>query len=139
VSYRNVQLWLSKASALITSLKIRSSEIDAVRVQGLSCLTPSITVNADCFVRLCREQARRPTINREDDFLHGEFRILGFAIMTSVWSKSRCPHVAVDWQAVNDLAKPMLVVDRPKIGVKRVAIQDKRRPLGLPAPKVIDV
>lgn len=139
MSYRNVSLWLGKATVVITALRIKNTELETVRVNGLTCLMPTIEVNPECFVRLCCEQPRRPSIKREDDFLYGEFRAMGFAITTAVWSKSQRTDHLRHWQTINDLAKPMLEVDRPKIGVKRIAIEDKRRPLGLPAPKVIDV
>lgn len=138
MSYRNVSLWLGKATVVITALRIKNTEIETVRVNGLTCLAPTIEVNPECFVRLCCEQPRRPSITRDGDFLRGEFPAMGFAITTIVWSKSTRTESLRHWQALNDLAKPMLEVDRPKIKVKRIAIED-RRLLGLPAPKVIDV
>ena len=103
MSYRDVRLSLAKASELIAILGIKRSEVNSVTVRNLSCLTPLIEVECDCFIRLCRIQNIQPTVRRTDDWLNGEFRFRGLAI-----------------------------------GVKRPAITDHRRLIGLPAPKVID-
>lgn len=139
MSYRDVRLALTKAGELIVVLGVKRSELVEVSVCGLLCLTPSIRVEPECFVRLCRVNRIVPTVKRIDDFLHGDFRYRGFAIMTSVWSKSANPNTAEHWRVINAYSQPMLEAKRPVIGVKRPAIADKRRLIGLPAPKVIDV
>lgn len=137
--YRDVRLWLTKVGEVIVILGIKRSELDVVRVNGLMCLTPAIDVNPECFVRLCRVHQVVPTIRRDKDFLYGEFRFRGIAIMTIVWSKSSHEDATEHWRMINLLSQSMLEVKRPRIGVKRTAIADKRRLIGLPAPKVVDV
>ena len=136
MSYRDVRLSLAKASELIAILGIKRSEVNSVTVRNLSCLTPLIEVECNCFIRLCRAQNIRPTVKRTDDWLNGEFRFRGFAISTHAWSKS--PTDTADWEALNVSGQAVLEIKRPAIGVKRPAIADHRRLIGLPAPKVID-
>ena len=139
MSYRDVHVWLRKASEAIVLLGIKRGEVDTVRLHSLACLAPVIEVEPACFARLCQSHRVRPEISRVDDFLHGSISWRGFAITTSVWSKSTATDAGLNWQLINDLSRPALEVDRPKIGVTRAAIADRRRLIGLPAPKVIDV
>lgn len=139
MQYRDVRLWLVKAGELIAILGIKRAEVEAVRVPGLSCLVPAITVTPECFLRLYRVNNCVAIVNREGDFLHGEFRIRGFAISCSVWCKGQDINNAKHWESLNQLSRPALEIKRPAIGVKRSAIADQRRLIGLPAPKVVDV
>jgi hypothetical protein len=106
-------------------------------VSGFASIVPVIGITPECFVRLCRVHKIVATINRKEDFLRGELRFRGIKITTYVWIKSRT--AAHDWELLNQLSQPMLEVKRTGIGVKRTAIADKRRLIGLPAPKVVDV
>jgi hypothetical protein len=135
MSYRDIRLLLSKASAAITVLGIKRTEVNSVTVHNLSCLVPRIELEVECFIRLCRMLNIRPSVERTDDWLKGEFRYREFSFTTHVWSKDD----AYKWEALNGSSQPMLEAKRPAIGVKRPAIADKRRLIGLPAPKVIDV
>lgn len=139
MSYRDVRLSLAKASELIAILGIKRSEVDNVSVHGILCLSPTIRVTAECFVRLCRVHKIVPTIKREGEFLSGDFRYRGFAITVVVWEKSSEPNTLEHWRVINAYSQPMLEAKRTAIGVKRPAIADKRRLIGLPAPAVIDV
>lgn len=139
MSYRDVRLSLIKAGELIAILGIKRSEIDNVSVHGLLCLSPSIRVTPECFVRLCRVNRIIPTIKREGEFLYGDFRYRGFAITVVVWEKSKEPNTLDHWRVINQYSQPMLETKRPASGVKRTAIADKRRLIGLPAPQVVDV
>lgn len=139
MSYRDVRLWLAKISDALVVLGIKRSELEIVRVYGLLVMVPSIEVSAECFVRLVRVHRITPNVKRTEDFLHGEFRFRGIAVTTVVWSKSPLENAALNWEALNQLSQPMLEVNRHAIGVKRTAIADKRRLIGLPAPKVVDV
>ena len=139
LGYRDIRLTLTKAGELIVIMGIKRSECVEVSVCGLICCVPSIRVEPECFLRLCRVNQIVPSVKRVDDFLHGEFRYRGFAILTSVWSKSSMPNAAEHWRVINAYSQLSIEVKRPCIGVKRPAIADKRRLIGLPAPKVIDV
>lgn len=134
MSYRDIKILLSKASAAITVLGIKRTEVSSVTVSNLSCLVPRIELEVDCFIRLCRLLSIRPSVERTDDWLKGEFRYREFAFVTHVW----CKDDACKWEALNSSSQAVLEVKRPAIGVKRAAIEDKRRSIGLPAPKVID-
>lgn len=136
MSYRDVRLALSKASDLIAVLGIKRAEVNSITVVNLACLTCRFDLEVECFIRLCRKLGIRPDIRRDEDWLNGEFRYRDFAFFTHVWSKETS-----QWDALNASSLPTLEVKvkRTAISVQRTAIADKRRLIGLPAPKVIDV
>ena len=137
MSYRDVRILLAKASELITVLGIKPSELNHVTLTGLRCLVPTFSLEVRCFIRVCCKLNIRPTVTRMDDWLHGEFRYREFAFHADVWSKE-----TEQWDALNSSGTtPMLEVKvkRTALSVQRAAIADKRRLIGLPAPKVIDV
>lgn len=136
MSYRDVRLQLSKASDLLAVLGIKRSEVNSITVVNLVGLASRFDLEAECFIRLCRKLSIRPNVQRKEDWLTGEFRYREFAFFTHVWSRE-----PEKWDALNASALPVLEVrvKRTAFAAQRAAIADKRRLIGLPAPKVIDV
>ncbi len=136
MTFRDVRLQLAKASDLIAVLGIKRAEVNSITVVNLACLASRFDLEVECFIRLCRKLNIQPDVKRDEDWLTGEFRYREFAFFTHVWSKE-----TAKWDALNASGLPMLEVKvkRTAFAANRAAIADKRRLIGLPAPKVIDV
>ena len=134
-SYRDVRPLFGKAAELISTLNIKPSELTHVSFSGIRGLVPTFSLEVNCFIRLCYQLHIRPTVTRKDEWLHAEFRYRDFSFHTDVWSKA-----SQEWDALNMSGLPMLEVKvAHRVEMTRAAIADKRRLIGLPAPKVIDV
>jgi hypothetical protein len=135
-SFRDVRPLFIRASELITTLSIKPSELTHVSFSGIRGLVPTFSLEVNCFIRLCYKLGIRPTVTRKDEWLHAEFQHRFFSFHTDVWSKA-----SQEWDALNSSGLPTLEVKvkRTALTVERAAIADKRRLIGLPAPKVIDV
>lgn len=95
-------------------------------------------LDRDGFVKLVRNQKVTDLfIERDGEFLHCKCKLRSVEFRTCIWSKK--PEDLQAWEFINARSRPALQVDRPKLGAKLPAIEDKRRPIGLPAPEVIDV
>lgn len=98
----------------------------------------SVVLDRDGFMKLIRNQkVTELAVTRDGEFLHAKCNCRSVEFRTCVWAKE--PDDLRAWELINAMSRPALQVDRPKIGAKRPAIEDKRRLIGLPAPEVIDV
>lgn len=120
---------LAKITALITELGITRS-VESVYCSAYSSV---VKLDRDGFGKLLKTQrVKNPKSERHDDFLNIECELRGVKFECWLWSKSD-RDVAV-WASLNQMAGAVL----ESKASKPLAIANKSRPLGLPAPEVID-
>jgi hypothetical protein len=105
----------------------------------VSDLTLSVDLSGYGFTKLIKAyKVKDFEVERRGDFLHAKCTFRNVRWSATVWCRSTEPSEMAAWQCINDHSKPALEANLPRLAVKRVAIEDKRRPPGLPAPEVID-
>jgi hypothetical protein len=105
----------------------------------VSDLTLSVDLSGYGFVKLIKAyKVKDFEVERRGDFLHAKCTFRSVRWSTYVWSRSTERSEMDAWQCINDHSRPALEAKLPRLAVKRTAIEDKRRPLGLPAPEVIE-
>lgn len=120
---------LAKVTALIAELAITRS-VDSVYCSAYSS---TVLLDRDGFGKLLKTQrVKNAKSERKDDFLHIVCEFRGIKFECWLWSKSE-RDLAV-WASLNQMAGAVLEAK----AVKPLAIENKKRPLGLPAPEVID-
>lgn len=105
----------------------------------VSDVTLSVDLSGYGFAKLLKAyKVKDFDIERRGDFLNAKCTFRNVRWSASVWSRSQERSEMAAWQCINDHSQPALEAKLPRLAVKRTAIEDKRRPLGLPAPEVVD-
>jgi hypothetical protein len=105
----------------------------------VSDVTLSVDLSGYGFAKMLKAyKVKDFDIERRGDFLHAKCTFRNVRWSACVWSRSNERSEMDAWQCINDHSRPALEAKQPRLAVKRVAIEDKRRPLGLPAPEVVE-
>lgn len=124
---------ISRLCGLVAELGLQR---DCEHMHVADCYS-SVTLSPHGFTKLLRSyKVRDFEADRSGDFIHAKCTLRSVLWRVTVWSKRASDMEA--WQVINLASRPALEVKQPRLAVKRVAIEDKRRPLGLPAPEVIE-
>ena len=120
---------LAKITVLIAELKI-TRQVESVYCSPYSAV---VKLGREAFGKLLKTQrVTNAKSERHDDFLHIQCELQGVQFECWLWSKSERDVAA--WAILNQMAGAVLESKQSK----PLAIANKSRPLGLPAPEVID-
>ena len=105
----------------------------------VSDLTLSVDLSGYGFTKLIKAyKVKDFEVERRGDFLMAKCTFRNVRWSATVWCRSHERSEMDAWQCINDHSRPALEAKLPRLAVKRTAIEDKRRLIGLPAPEVVE-